>query len=325
MPSNLTSVTASGPGFTQLVAAVREVYSREIWFAAQPNLRFVDFVTPKTELGAQPGQTITMPKAGNIRRGGPLTEGVRINAQSMSLSSVSITVNEQGNAIGVTERLLQQSFYDQLAMAAALLGRDCALVLDGQLRDALAGAVNTILAAKKASRALITASDVLTTAEIYRATETLETNNSPKWGNDFYVCFIHPHQLASLRQAPGWINAQLYAGATRIFSGEAGRFNDVRFVSTSMCPNGASSATDETGQVADPGYSSSLTTTAGNLTTIYQAIMWGEYACGHAVGLPVELRDNGVQDFGREHGLAWYAIWGQGLLESKNSLVIETA
>ena len=30
--------------------------------------------------------------------------------------------------------------------------------------------------------------------------------------------------------------------------------------------------------------------------------------------LPVELRDGGVLDFGREHALAWYAIWGLGLI-----------
>ena len=58
---------------------------------------------------------------------------------------------------------------------------------------------------------------------------------------------------------------------------------------------------------------------------VYQAVMFGEYSSGHAVGLNVELRDNGVQDFGREHALAWYAIWGQGLLEANNIVVIETA
>jgi hypothetical protein len=53
--------------------------------------------------------------------------------------------------------------------------------------------------------------------------------------------------------------------------------------------------------------------------------MFGEFAFGHAIALPVELRDNGVRDFGREHGLAWYAIWGTGLLETNHSLRIETA
>lgn len=326
MPSTLTSASVSGPGFSQLTAAVREVYSREIWFSAMPNLRFMDFATQKTELTAQPGQTITMPKAGAIRRGGTLTEGVRIGTQSMSLSTVSITVSEKGNAIGVTERLLEQSFYDQLQMAAALLGRDCALVLDAELRDTLKGAVNTLFAGKKAGRTSLTDADTLGTAELYRATAFLESGNCPKWFNDYYIAFVHPNQLASLRQAAGWVNAQLYSGAVRIFSGEAGRWNDVRFISTTMVPSGANDTLDETGQYADPGYVAALKSgTAGNLTTIYQAIIFGEYSVGHAVGLPVELRDNGVQDYGREHGLAWYAIWGNGLLETKNSLVMETA
>ena len=44
-----------------------------------------------------------------------------------------------------------------------------------------------------------------------------------------------------------------------------------------------------------------------------------------AVSLPVELRDNGVIDYGRERGLAWYAIMGAGILHEKHGVVIETA
>jgi hypothetical protein len=47
---------------------------------------------------------------------------------------------------------------------------------------------------------------------------------------------------------------------------------------------------------------------------IYEAIMLGDNAFGHAVSLPVELRDGGVLDFGREHALAWYSIWGWGVI-----------
>jgi N4-gp56 family major capsid protein len=49
-------------------------------------------------------------------------------------------------------------------------------------------------------------------------------------------------------------------------------------------------------------------------STVYEAIMMGDNAFGHAVSLPVELRDGGVLDFGREHALAWYSIWGFGLV-----------
>jgi len=46
----------------------------------------------------------------------------------------------------------------------------------------------------------------------------------------------------------------------------------------------------------------------------FEALMLGDNAFGHAISLPVELRDGGVLDFGREHALAWYSIWGWGLI-----------
>lgn len=46
----------------------------------------------------------------------------------------------------------------------------------------------------------------------------------------------------------------------------------------------------------------------------YEALLLGDNAFGHAISLPVELRDGGVLDFGREHALAWYSIWGWGMV-----------
>lgn len=323
-----TATAVGGSGFSALLSAIRDVYSAEIYFSALPNMRFDQFATRKEELGAQPGAKIVMPKMGGIKRGGTLKEGVRLTTKTMSMSTASIDVDEKGNAIAMTERLLQTSFYDNLAAASMLLGRDMAIVLDTELRDVVRGATTKVYGGGVASRNAIVAGCVFSTAEIYKASETLETNNSPKWGGDFYICFTHPHQISSLRQSPGWTNASYYVGSGPIFTGEVGRFNDVRFISTSMMPNGKNATLDASGDYADPGYDPALDkTVTGALGTeeVYQAVMFGEYSYGHAVGLPVELRDNGVQDFGREHALAWYGIWGSGLLETKNIVVIETA
>lgn len=327
MSSPINTAAASGPGFSALLLAVRDVYSAEIYFSAQPNLRFDQFATRKEELQSQPGAQIVMPKMGNIKRGGRLTEGQRIVTRPMSMSTTSITVDEQGNAIAVSERLLQTSFYDNLAAASMLLGRDMAIVLDMQLRDVAVAATTKVYGGGKTSRNALVAGDVFGPTEIHKACETLETNNSPKWGNDFYIGFVHPHQISSLRQSPGWINASYYVGSTPIFYGEVGRFNDVRFISTSMMPNGLNATVDASGDT-EPGYNSALdktVTAALGVEEVYQALIFGEYSYGHAIGLPVELRDNGVSDFGREHALAWYAIWGSGLLESNNIVVVETA
>jgi hypothetical protein len=54
--------------------------------------------------------------------------------------------------------------------------------------------------------------------------------------------------------------------------------------------------------------------TVNGSATVYESIMIGDNAFGHAIALPVELRDGGVLDFGREHALAWYSIWGLGII-----------
>lgn len=326
MSSVLNTAVTTGAGFSQLVGAVRDVYSAEIWFAALPVLKFDQFTTKKTELGVQPGRVIVMPKFGSIKRGAALTEGTKMTTQAMSLSTQNITVQEYGNAIGFSEHLLQTSFYDQLSAASLLLGRDMAIVLDTVLRDALMAATNVVYGGQKTARASVTSTDTFDTTAVKDAVEALETRNSPKWGGDHYVCFLHPHQARALRDDNDWINASLYSGAQQIYTGEIGRYEDVRFVSTTVMPNGANSAVDSTtGDYSDLGYKAVLDNAGSGSIDIYQAVFFGEFSLGHATALPVELRDNGVMDFGREHGLAWYGIWGQAILENNNIVVCETA
>ena len=56
----------------------------------------------------------------------------------------------------------------------------------------------------------------------------------------------------------------------------------------------------------------------------YSAIFIGDNAFGHAISLPVELRDGGILDFGREHALAWYSIFGLGLITDQSIVIAET-
>jgi len=327
MSSVLNTAVQTGSGFAQQANAIRDVFSAEIWFAALPILKFDRFTTKKTELGVMPGRTIQIPRYKNVKLGGRLSEGVRVQTRSMSMQMQSITVYEQGNAIGFTELLLQTSFFDQMTAASMLLGRDMALVLDTQIRDTVVLGTNTVFGGGKALRTALTANDVFDTQVVKDAVETLMTVNAPKWGGDHYICFIHPHQARGLRDDADWKHAALYAGANNIYTGEIGRYEDVRFVETTAMPNGANNAVDsDTGDYVDIGYNPALRLgTAGNLVNVYQAVMFGEWSVGHATALPPELRESQGEDFQREHAIAWYAIWGQNTLEDQNIVVIETA
>lgn len=319
------SPTSYAGGSTQLTPAVQTIWSKEILFQAMPILRFEQFAVKKTELGVQPGLTIHFMRYNNLPPASQLVEGVRIETNPLTASQFDITVAEQGFAIAVSELLLNASFDDVMASGSRLLGRNMALYLDGSARDtlyqasslifgynkfSLSTAVRTPLspydhgAAATSAAALSAGNYSFTTAVVKDAQETLATKNVPRLG-ETYVCFIHPHQSRQLRDDPEFIEVTKYAAPGNFLLGEIGRLNDVVFIETTQIYNNY---------------------VAGNTSNplFYNAIFIGDNAFGHAISLPVELRDGGILDFGREHALAWYAIWGLGLITDQAVLVAST-
>lgn len=319
------SPTAYAGGSAQLTPAIQTIWSKEILFQAMPILRFEQFAVKKTELGVQPGLTIHFMRYNNLPPASQLVEGVRMQTNPLTASQFDITVAEQGFAIAVSELLLNASFDDVMASGSRLLGRNMALYLDGSARDtlyqasslifgynkfALSTAVRTPLSpydhgsAATSSSALVAGNYSFTTAVVKDAQETLATKNVPRLG-ETYVCFIHPHQSRQLRDDPEFIEVTKYAAPGNFLLGEIGRLNDVVFIETTQIYNNYVS-----GSTSNPLF--------------YNAIFIGDNAFGHAISLPVELRDGGILDFGREHALAWYAIWGLGLITDQAVLVAST-
>ena len=319
----VTVATSQGVtnGGTLFSDGVRLVYSKEIEFKALPIMRFSQFATQKTELGVEPGLTISMLTYDNLKLGGALQEMKNMSTQALSGSMKQLTVQEHGNAVSNSELLIQSSFDDIMATTTTLLGRDYALVMDCELRDVALSGTNIVYAGGKASRDAITEADKLQVSTIKDAIEVLATNNAPKYANMYWICFVHPHQSRDLRDDSAWINASNYGAPEQLFTGEIGRIDDTRFIETTLMCNGKASEND-------PSYKRELARGQGsspNKTDIYQSVIFGDQYYGIAWSLPVELRDNGVEDFGRKRSLAWYAIWGTGLLHNDYGVVIETA
>jgi len=278
-----------------------------------------------------PGLTINFMRYINMTPPtGPLVEGVRMVTKALTAEQIQITVAEHGDAVSISELLLNASFDDVMASASRLLGRNMATYLDVQSRDTLGGATSEIYGYDRSdlsgvndwyalgevgTKALVTGASAwastntgvgyLSTASVKDAVETLATKNVPRLG-ETYVAFIHPHQSRRLRDVPEFIEVSKYAAPGNFMLGEVGRLYDVVFIETTQVRNGTADKTNtaypwETGTWA-----------SGDGEDVYEAIFIGDNAFGHAISLPVELRDGGVLDYGREHGLAYYGIWGQG-------------
>lgn len=317
------SPTAYAGANSMLTPAVQTIWSKEILFQSMPILRMEQFAVKKTELGVQPGLTINFMRYNNLGAASALVEGVRMQTNALTASQFSITVVEHGYAVAVSELLLNASFDDVMASASRLLGRNMATYLDVSCRNTLLLATSVLYGYNKlsapvspmtsispydrgtaaANRAALTGGFDYTAAMVKDTVETLATKNVPRLG-ETYVSFVHPHQSRRLRDDPEFIEVTKYAAPGNFMIGEIGRLNDVVFIETTQVNR--------------------LVGGGGGGADVYQAMTIGDNAFGHAISLPVELRDGGILDFGREHALAWYAIWGLGLITDQSVVITET-
>ena len=322
--------TNAGAGIVALPQALLDVFSLDILHNAQGIMRFEEFAVRKQELLAAPGEVIKFTTYDDITRGGQLNEHDALISKAMTAEPKSITVTEWGNAIKVSEKLLRLSWDDVMSEAATLLGRDYAVTRDIALRDAIFTGASSQLSTDDADlggngSGFITADETFSIEGVRKAVEVLQTNDAPKFFGDYYVCFLHPHQAAYLRRDQDWVNAHQYVGTRNLFSGEIGRWEDVIFIVTTHAPNGAAVSTA-------PGYKADLLAPNGvnerglaDGVTGFEACIFGDQALYVADSLPVELRDNGVEDFGRTHGLAWYSIFGVDCLKPEYAVTIKSA
>jgi N4-gp56 family major capsid protein len=333
---------------TQLTQAIQTIWSKEILFQAMPILRFEQFAVKKTELGVAPGLQINFMRYNNLGFASALVEGVRMQTNALTAQQFSITVTEHGYALAISELLLNASFDDVMASASRLLGRNMAIYIDQLSRDTLYAASSTIYGEDRSAlsavnnwyaygttgsnRASLTGSFYLTPHTIKDAAETLATKNIPRLG-ETYVCFVHPHQSRRLRDMPEFIEVTKYAAPGNFMLGEIGRLYDVVFIETTQVlkvAGGAGSGYSADTAVANPtvspggGYTTPATYTGNGAADRYAAIFLGDNAFGHAISLPVELRDGGILDFGREHAIAWYSIFGLGLITDQAVVIAET-
>jgi N4-gp56 family major capsid protein len=354
--------TAYSGSNSSLNQAIQTIWSKEILFQAMPILRFEQFAVKKTELGVAPGLRVNFLRYKNFAVDPtPLTEGVRMTTNALTAEQIAITVAEHGYAVAVSELLLNASFDDVMASASRLLGRHMAQYLDVQARNTLSAATSAVFGYDRSaivggaftnydegtpgsSLASLTGAFKLTTGAIKDAALTLAGKNIPRLG-ETYVQFVHPKQSRDLRSNPEFIEVTKYAAPGNFMLGEIGRLYDVVFIETTQVKKLASGvaysqsanvgapanqydapvkANTGPGQGGNPEDSGASATSGTPGADVYESIMIGDNAFGHAISLPVELRDGGVLDFGREHALAWYAIWGLGVITDQAIVKVYT-
>jgi len=252
--ANVYTGTASISGQTGITNLVQTAYDRYVEMAlrSQPLIR--DIVDKRPVQQAMPGSSVVFQIYSDLAQAtSTLTENVDPDAVALSnTSTVSVTLNEYGNAALLTRKLGLFSLSDVDPAAADILAYNMADSLDAVAMTTLRGGSNVLYATGGATDPTATneiaAEDTITTADIRKAVAKLRAGLAvPRMGS-LYACYIHPevsHDLRAETGSGGFQDLHKYDASENFWPGFIGTFEGAYFIETPRMYNatdGASSA-----------------------------------------------------------------------------------
>lgn len=224
--------------------AMRTIFSTLLEFTARPLLISdqPEFVEIWPEFGAKRGSTVTRTVYHQLPPAiGQLTQNADVVAGGLQDHQVSVTIGEYGYAEGVTEVLDVLAYHGPISsIIKSLLGPQMGLTMDTLARNAYWYGQNGQQApmfkyyadGAIADRWHLGTSNTFTAAMVKDSAYRLGVRQVPTLSGKepSFVALAHPAVINDLRSDSNWVNANLYAGSQRIFSGEDGSMHGVRFL-----------------------------------------------------------------------------------------------
>ena len=295
MAGQVYSVSTLGGNWSQ------PYLSERLRHVAQPMFRFRQFVDVKEAIGKQRGDTWLFDKAGNVQtQGTTLVETNTIPETNFLTNQGTGQIFEYGNSIPFTQKLMNLAQFQLEPVTEQKLRDDMVKTLESACGAQYVA--TDFVAVQTASGSVIfttngtataSASSNLVGTNVRAIVDYMKKKLIPKYDGRNYVCISSVAALSGLHSdtsTGGWVDVSKYTVqfSTNIFNGEVGNYYMTRFV-------------EETGY---------LSNTIGSSTAYGQAIFFGSDIVYEAVAVPEEIRVKIPTDFGRDQGLAWYALLG---------------
>lgn len=295
MPGQVYSVSSLGGVMSQ------PYLSQKLRAVAQPLFRFRQFVDAKEAIGKNRGDTFLFDKMQNVQtQGGVLIETNTIPETQFVTNQGTCVITEYGNAIPFTQKLENLAQFQLEPATEQRLRDDMVKVLESACGTqyvntdfiAVMSATNSVVFTTN-SLATATATANLTGSNVRDIVNFMTKKLIPKYDGRNYVCIAGVTAMSGMHAdtaAGGWQDISKYTVtfAPNVFAGEVGEFYKTRFV-------------EETGFLSNSIGASSL---------YGQAVFFGADQVYEAMAVPEEIRVKIPLDYGRDMGLAWYALLG---------------
>ena len=168
----------------------------------------------------------------------PLTEGVTPDGQSLSMSTVTATVEQYGGYVTLSDMFMLTAIDPVLVVATKAISSQAGRSLDTISREVLnSGTIVQYAEGQVSSRSALKYTDEntnhnLTPRAVKMAVRFLESQDAPKI-NGWYGGIIHPYCKFDLTNDEEWRKPHEYVDTDNIYENEIGELYGVRFVQSS--------------------------------------------------------------------------------------------
>ena len=159
----------------------------------------------------------------------PLAEGITPKGQTLEETAFTAMVKPYGRNVELPDETNLYMLDNIHQETAKLLSEQAALSLDTIARDAENAGMNVQYAGSKTSRSAITASDILTYADIKKAVRTLKRRNVRPFSDGFYHSIVHPDVVHDLTSDAMWVDVAKYQDKAKVERYELGTCYKVKF------------------------------------------------------------------------------------------------
>lgn len=309
--------------FTGTVAMgnlVQTSYDRALEFALRKQPMFRQVADKRPVQQSMPGSSVVFELYQDLAPATtPLNELVDPDAVAAgNPTQVTVTLNEYGNSILVSNKLDLFSFTD---VTAGLVNQVAWNLVDSVdfVVKAVLDAGNNYIRDNGASGPVYngaqttigtTAADIFGSAWVRLATAKLRGNAVHPNKGSFYTAYIHPDVSHDLRAETGgaaWRDPHNYSAADNIWAGEIGEYEGVVFIET-------------------PRATVQTNAGAGGTVDVYNTLFTGQQALAEAVAEEFHtVRGPVVDKLTRFQPLGWYGVAGWSIYRQESLIRAESA
>ena len=224
-PANTTTATG-------MAVEMKTFYDRTLIENAEPELVHDQWAQTR-DIPQNGGKTIEFRKYDQLPKAlTPLTEGVTPEGQEMKVTKLEATVKQYGGFVALSDLLILTAIDNNIVEASELIGSQAGRTLDTISREVMNAGTNVQYAeGRVASRAAITSDMKLTVKAVKMAVRFLKKQNAKRINGYFYG-IINPDCSFDLTEDEKFVEVVKYKTPEKIYNGEIGAIEGVRFVET---------------------------------------------------------------------------------------------